>query len=75
MNKEDRRRFGLADAVPGQRDEGILQRAAAGLLPQRRGGALGDDPAVVDDRDPVGDALCLLHVVCREKHRHVLIAA
>ena len=42
---------------------------------QRRGGALRDDPAVVDDRDPVGDALRLLHVVRREKHRHVLVAA
>jgi hypothetical protein len=31
------RRFGLADAVPGQRDERVLQRAPASLLPQRRG--------------------------------------
>ena len=44
-------------------------------LPQRRGGALGHDLAVVDDRDPVGDALRLLHVVRREKHRHLLVAA
>jgi hypothetical protein len=27
----------------------------AGLAPQRRGGALDDDPAVVDDCDPVGE--------------------
>ena len=28
----------LADAAPGQRDEGVLQSAAAALVPQRRGG-------------------------------------
>jgi hypothetical protein len=61
--------------VPGERDERVLQGAAAGLVSQRRGGAFCDDPAVVDDRDLVGDALGLLHVVRREKHRHLLVAA
>jgi hypothetical protein len=69
----DRRRFGLADAMPGQRNERVLQRAAAGLLPQYRGGTLCDDPAVVDDRNPV--RYTLLHVMRREKHHHVLVAA
>jgi hypothetical protein len=36
--------------MSGLRDERIPQGMAADLLPQRRGGALGDDPAVVDDR-------------------------
>src|SRR5580692_7281132 len=71
----DRRRLGLPDAVPGQRNERVFERATAGLLSQRRGGAMCHDPAVVDDRNPVGDALRLLHVVCREKHRHLLVAA
>jgi hypothetical protein len=48
------------EASPGQRDERVLQSAVAGLLPQRRGGALCDDPAMVDHRDAVGDALRLL---------------
>src|SRR5215831_868752 len=62
----DGRCVGLADAVPGQRNECVLQGAAAGLLPQCRGGALGDDPAVVDDCDLVGNTLRLLHVVRRK---------
>ena len=45
--------------MAGQGNERVLQGAAAGLLPQRRGGALCDDPAVVDDRDAVGDTLGL----------------
>jgi hypothetical protein len=45
----DRRRLVLADAVPGQRDERVLEGAAAGLLSQCRSGALGDDPAMIDD--------------------------
>jgi hypothetical protein len=32
-------------------------------LAQRRGGTLSDEPAMVDDRDPVGDALVLLYEV------------
>jgi hypothetical protein len=40
-------------------------------LPQRRGGALSDDPAVVDDRDP----LRFFHVVRGEKYRHLPVAA
>jgi hypothetical protein len=71
----DRRGLVLADAVSGQCDERVLQGAAAGLLPQRRSGPLGGDPAVVDDRDAIGDALRLLHVVRGEKHRHLLVAA
>jgi hypothetical protein len=35
--------------VPGQRDERVLEGAAAGLLSQCRSGALGDDPAMIDD--------------------------
>ena len=71
----DRRRFVLANAMPGQRDERVFEGAAGGLLPQCRGSALGDDAAMIDDRDPVGDALGFLHVVRREKHRHMLVPA
>jgi hypothetical protein len=33
------------------------------------------DPGVVDDRDPVGDTLRLLHGVRGEKHRQLLVTA
>jgi len=33
------------------------------------GGALGDDPAAVDDGDPVGEAVGLLQVLRREQQR------
>ena len=56
-----------ADAVPGQRDERVLEGAAAGLLSQCRSGALGDDPAMIDDRDAVGDVLRLRHVELSER--------
>ncbi len=38
------------------------------------GRALGDDPAVVDDPDPVGEHVGLLEVLRRQEDRHALVA-
>ncbi len=35
-------------------------------------GAVGDDPALVEDRDPVGEVLGLVEVLRREQHRRAL---
>ena len=46
-----------------------MHAGPADLGLQRRGRALGDDLAVVDDPDPVGEQICLLEVLGREEDR------
>ena len=58
----------------GQRDERVLQRAGAGAVFQRRGGALGDDAAVVDDGDVVGHPFGFLHRVRGEEYGDLVFA-
>ena len=50
-------------------DEGDRDALAADGGLQLVGGALGDDAAVVDDRDGVGEAVGLFQVLRREEHR------
>ena len=64
----------LCQPVPGVRIGGrhLDGRAAdLGLEPGR--GALGDDPAVVDDSDPIGQRVRLLQVLRGEEHGHPLV--
>ena len=46
----------------------------ADLRLQRGRRPLGDDPAVVDDPDAVGEDVGLLEVLRRQEHRHVVLA-
>ena len=51
--------------------EAQLEHLAGGpLLDQRTRAALGDDPAVVHDDEPVAELLGLVHVVRRQHQRH-----
>ena len=52
--------------------EGDLEHRAAELGLEFGGRALGDDPAVIDHRDAVGEAIGLLEILRREKQRRSL---
>ncbi len=56
--------------VAARREDGA--RRVAG---ERRGGVVGDDHAVVDDRDAPAQRLRLFHVVRRVEHRHGVLLA
>ena len=58
----------VADREPRFRSETKLLRPALDLPLAPR----GDDPAVVDDDDPVGEALHLVELVAREDHAHAV---
>jgi hypothetical protein len=58
----DDRQDGRAGAVDADRDH-----VAGDLLLQLVGRALGDDPALIDDREPIGERVGLLEVVGREE--------
>ena len=58
----------LADREPRLRSETKLFRPALDLSLAPR----GDDPAVVDDDDPVGQALHLVELVAREDDAHAV---
>src|SRR5918999_457305 len=77
----DRRRLQLAEAAEDALElsrlgavggEG-LDRRSADLRLERGGGAFRDDPAVVDDPDPVGEEIGLLEVLRREEDGHALL--
>ena len=55
-------------------DRRDLERRAPDLGLQLLGRAAGDDLAVVDDRDAVGQDVGLLEVLRGEEHRHALVA-
>ena len=59
----------LDGAVDADRDD-----VAGDLALELVGRALGDDPAVVDDRQPVGQRVGLLEVVGREEDRRARLA-
>ena len=50
-----------------------LDARAADLRLEPARGPLGDDPAVVDDPDPVGQGVGLLEVLGGEEHGHALV--
>ena len=50
----------VADGGTGEGEEGVLQRIGRCLLFQFGGSTLGDDLAMVDDGDAVGDAVGFL---------------
>src|SRR6266550_4402996 len=62
----------VADRVAGELEERGFQRVGAGLSFKLGGRAGGDEAAVVDHGDAVGDAVRLVHVVGREKHGDAL---
>src|ERR1700676_4280444 len=66
-------RFLFTNSVTGQRQEGLLQTFSASLPLELIGSALGDDLAVVDDGDAVGDALGFFHVMGGEENSDLLI--
>ena len=69
-----------AQRAQGLRRRGHLRRAAhrhlqplpADLVLELVGGALGDDPPAVDDRDRVGEPVGLLEILRREQQRGAL---
>ena len=71
----------VADALQLRRDllvavgaEAHLEHLAARVLAdQRRGRALGHDPALVDDDEPIAELLGLVHVVRREQQRRAAL--
>src|SRR5438094_532196 len=65
------RRF-RADRRAGQREERLLERVGPGLRLELGGRALGDDLAVIDDRDALRDALRFFHVVRRQENGDAL---
>ena len=67
-----------ARAIRGRSLVAARDRVHAGpadLVLQRRRRALGHDPAVVDDPDPVGEHVGLLEVLGREEHGDAVLAA
>src|SRR5438874_11664867 len=62
----------VPDGGAGEREEGRLERIAAGVCLElgRRPGR--DEPAMVDHGDAVGHTVRLVHVVGGEEHRHAL---
>ena len=70
----------VVEALAGERHEHVLQRRLLAVVPgdhgrQLRRGSLGDDPAVVDQRDPVAQPLGLVQVVRRQHDRGVVRVA
>ena len=65
-------RLGEGGEVAGAADVDAV--AGAELGDQLAAGALGHQPALVDDADPVAEALGLLHVVRGVEHRQALAA-
>src|ERR1700680_1887851 len=65
--------FLLTNGVAGKRQEGLFQTLRAGLPLELIGSALGDDLAVIDDGDAVGDALGFFHVMGGEEDGDLLL--
>ena len=61
-----------APRTPRRRRSTRSSRCSATRRLSSAGGALGDDPAAVDDGDPVGQAVGLLEVLRGEEDRHAV---
>ena len=76
LERHRRRAAAAAPAAAAGRCAGStqpdVQRAGADRGLELRRGALGDDPAVVDDGDAVGELVGLLEVLRAEQHRGAL---
>src|SRR5262245_32118672 len=60
---------GEEDVLEGRPLLDVLDLGGREELLQLREGAVGDDPALMQDRDPVGELLGLVQVLHGEKHR------
>src|SRR5579875_2433086 len=74
----DRLLYFFFDWATGQGHEDVLEAGVGGQtrLPfQFVGGALGDNPPLVEDGDPVAESLGLVEVMSREDHGRVMLGA